>query len=62
MEAEAAQLKASVASADSRLALREAARNRAARNLERTLDQMERIGTRLLDRARLERGMTAEAV
>jgi RND family efflux transporter MFP subunit len=36
LEAETAQLKASVASADSRLALREAARNRAARNLERT--------------------------
>jgi len=36
LEAEAAQLKASVASANSRLALREAARNRAARNLERT--------------------------
>lgn len=36
LEAEAAQLKASVASAGSRLALREAARNRAARNLERT--------------------------
>lgn len=36
LEAETAQLRASVASADSRLALREAARNRAARNLERT--------------------------
>jgi len=36
LEAEAAQLKASVGSAASRLALREAARNRAARNLERT--------------------------
>jgi HlyD family secretion protein len=36
LEAEAAQLRASVASANSRLALREAARNRAARNLERT--------------------------
>ena len=36
LEAEATQLRASVASADSRLALREAARNRAARNLERT--------------------------
>jgi RND family efflux transporter MFP subunit len=36
LEAEAAQLKAGVGSADSRLALREAARNRAARNLERT--------------------------
>jgi len=36
LEAEVAQLGASVASAESRLALREAARNRAARNLERT--------------------------
>ncbi len=36
LEAEVAQLRASVGSAQSRLALREAARNRAARNLERT--------------------------
>ncbi|HYQ72165.1 MAG TPA: efflux RND transporter periplasmic adaptor subunit [Gammaproteobacteria bacterium] len=36
LEAEAAQLEASTGSAESRLALREAARNRAARNLERT--------------------------
>jgi len=36
LESEVAQLKSSVASAESRLALREAARNRAARNLERT--------------------------
>jgi len=36
LEAEAARLGASVGSADARLALREAARNRAARNLERT--------------------------
>ena len=36
LESEVAQLKSSVASAESRLALKEAARNRAARNLERT--------------------------
>lgn len=36
LESEVAQLKSSVASAESRLALRKAARNRAARNLERT--------------------------
>jgi HlyD family secretion protein len=36
LESEVAQLKASTASADARLALKEAARNRAARNLERT--------------------------
>ena len=36
LESEVAQLKSSVASAASRLALKEAARNRAARNLERT--------------------------
>lgn len=36
LESEVAQLKSSVASAESRLALREAARNRAARNLQRT--------------------------
>jgi RND family efflux transporter MFP subunit len=36
LESELAQLGSSVASAESRLALREAARNRAARNLERT--------------------------
>jgi len=36
LESEVAQLKSSVASAESRLALREAARNRAARNLKRT--------------------------
>jgi RND family efflux transporter MFP subunit len=45
LEAETAQLKASVASADSRLALREAARNRAARNLERTRLQAPFAGT-----------------
>jgi len=45
LEAEAAQLKASVASADSRLALRQAARNRAARNLERTRLQAPFAGT-----------------
>jgi multidrug efflux pump subunit AcrA (membrane-fusion protein) len=36
LESNVAQLKSSVASAESRLALKEAARNRAARNLERT--------------------------
>jgi RND family efflux transporter MFP subunit len=36
LESEVAQLRSSVASAESRLALKEAARNRAARNLERT--------------------------
>ena len=36
LESEVAQLKSSVASAEARLALKEAARNRAARNLERT--------------------------
>ena len=36
LESEVAQLKSSVASAESRLALKQAARNRAARNLERT--------------------------
>jgi len=36
LESEVAQLKSSVASAESRIALRQAARNRAARNLERT--------------------------
>lgn len=36
LESEVAQLKASTASADARLALKETARNRAARNLERT--------------------------
>ena len=36
LESEVAQLKSSVASAESRLALKEAARNRAARNLRRT--------------------------
>jgi RND family efflux transporter MFP subunit len=45
LEAETAQLKASVASADSRVALREAARNRAARNLERTRLQAPFAGT-----------------
>jgi HlyD family secretion protein len=45
LEAEAAQFKASVASANSRLALREAARNRAARNLERTRLQAPFAGT-----------------
>ncbi len=45
LEAEAAQLRASVASANSRLALREAARNRAARNLERTRLQAPFAGT-----------------
>jgi RND family efflux transporter MFP subunit len=45
LEAETAQLRASVASADSRLALREAARNRAARNLERTRLQAPFAGT-----------------
>jgi RND family efflux transporter MFP subunit len=45
LEAETAQLKASVGSADSRLALRESARNRAARNLERTRLQAPFAGT-----------------
>jgi RND family efflux transporter MFP subunit len=45
LESEVAQLKASTASADARLALKEAARNRAARNLERTRLQAPFAGT-----------------
>lgn len=45
LESEVAQLKASTGSADARIALREAARNRAARNLERTQLQAPFAGT-----------------
>jgi RND family efflux transporter MFP subunit len=45
LESEVAQLKASTASADARIALREAARNRAVRNLERTRLQAPFVGT-----------------
>jgi RND family efflux transporter MFP subunit len=45
LESEVAQLKASTATADARLALKEAARNRAARNLERTQLQAPFAGT-----------------
>ena len=45
LESEVAQLKSSTASADARLALKEAARNRAARNLERTRLQAPFDGT-----------------
>lgn len=45
LESEVAQLKASTASADARLALKAAARNRAARNLERTRLQAPFAGT-----------------
>jgi RND family efflux transporter MFP subunit len=45
LESEVAQLRASTASADARLALKEAARNRAARNLERTRLQAPFAGT-----------------
>lgn len=45
LESEVAQLKASTASADARLTLKEAARNRAARNLERTRLQAPFAGT-----------------
>ncbi|NNJ94344.1 MAG: efflux RND transporter periplasmic adaptor subunit [Halobacteria archaeon] len=45
LESEVAQLKASTGSADARIALKEAARNRAARNLERTRLQAPFAGT-----------------
>lgn len=45
LESEVAQLRASTATADARLALREAARNRAARSLERTRLQAPFAGT-----------------
>lgn len=45
LESEVAQLRASTASADARMALKQAARNRAARNLERTRLQAPFAGT-----------------